>query len=135
MAVIKIIINLILIILALIAVAAVSLRVAGFTPYIIESDSMSPLYNSDDIIFVKKILFKNIKETDIITFINLNNNVVTHRVMSIDENKKELITKGDNNKFVDINPVSEENIIGKVYFKIPKFGNEINKIKNFINLK
>ena len=130
MTVLKIILNIIIIILAIAVLALVVLRIAGFSPYIVKSGSMSPLYEENTIIFAKKVKFKELKQYDIIVFLNSNNNRTVHRIMEIDEENKQVITKGDNNRFIDILPVYEENIIGKVGFKVPYSEKLISKILN-----
>lgn len=109
-------------ILCVIALFLVTARVVGYTPYVIESDSMAPTYAVNDIVYVKNVEFDQIKKDDVITFVNSNNNIVTHRVNEIDTKEKCIYTKGDSNEFADIMPVYEENIIGIVKFSIPKLG-------------
>ena len=130
MTVLKIILYIIIIVLAIAVLALIVLRVAGFSPYIVKSGSMSPLYEENTIIFAKKVKFKELKQYDIIVFLNSNNNRTVHRIMEIDEENKQVITKGDNNRFIDILPVYEENIIGKVGFKVPYSEKLISKILN-----
>lgn len=131
MTVLKIFLNIIIIVLAIAVLALIVLRVAGFSPYIVKSGSMSPLYEENTLIFAKKVKFKELKQYDIIVFLNSNNNRTVHRIMEIDEENKQVITKGDNNQFIDILPVYEENIVGKVSFKVPYSEKLISKILNF----
>lgn len=118
----KIILNTVIVILALIAVGLCSVRVMGYRPYVIESDSMEPTYSVNDVVYVKYGEFASIKEGDVITFVNTNNNIVTHRVIEINKEEKCIYTQGDSNEYPDVMPVYEEDIIGRVYFSLPKIG-------------
>lgn len=118
----KIILNIAIVILALIAIGLCSVRAMGYRPYVIESNSMEPTYSVNDVVYVKYGEFALIKEGDIITFVNTNNNVVTHRVVEVNKEEKCVYTQGDNNEYPDVMPVYEEDIIGRVYFSLPKIG-------------
>ncbi len=109
-------------ILFVLAVFVVVIRLLGYTPYNIETVSMQPQYPPSTLVFVHKTDFENLKVDDVITYINSNNSFVTHRIVSINTNEKSVKTKGDSNDFEDIMPVYEENIIGKVCFKVPLLG-------------
>lgn len=118
----KIILNTVIVILALIAIGLCSVRAMGYRPYVIESDSMEPTYSVSDIVYVKKVEFDQIKKGDVITFVNTNNSVVTHRVIEINTEEKCIYTQGDSNEYPDVMPVYEEDIIGIVHFSLPKIG-------------
>ena len=96
--------------LLILAVFFVGLRVTGFKPYNIETQSMEPDYPVNTLIYVKEVSFDDLSEGDVITYVNQSGTAVTHR------------TKGDANEFEDIMDVNEENIVGKVYFGIPLIG-------------
>ena len=122
------------------AVITIVLKMIGFTTYNIETSSMEPEYPINTLIYVLETDFEDLKQGDVITYINPNNSTVTHRITSINMSDRSVKTKGDGNEFEDINAVYEENIVGKVYFKIPyigKFSSFINqmadKAKNFID--
>ena len=88
----------------------------------ITSESMLPTFNVNDNIIYNKININNVKVNDIIVYYyvdsnnnTLNNIIVAHRVINIikDENNDiNLVTKGDNNKDLDINYVNKSNFIG-----------------------
>lgn len=83
---------------------------------------MEPTYPANTLIYIKEISFDDLIKGDIITYVNQSNSTVTHRIMSIDSDKRSVRTKGDANEFEDIMDVNEENIVGKVYFGIPLIG-------------
>lgn len=95
--------------------------------YTILSPSMYPTIKPGDIIVTYKedAYYKG----DIITFVSSSNvssgKTITHRIYSepIEMNgKMQYTTKGDNNPSPDSAPANEDNVLGKVLFKIPKAG-------------
>lgn len=100
------------------------LSLFGYQAYIITSDSMKPEIKNGDVILVRKIEEKDLRENDVITFMEEGQNI-THRIVEISEidGKKEFKTKGDNNEIQDNKMVLYENIKGKVIMKIPLLGN------------
>jgi signal peptidase I len=88
----------------------------GYTLFEIESGSMSPTINVNDMILVK--LTDEIKKDDIITY-KSDSSFITHRVIEVGETK--LITKGDYNNSED-KIVAKTDVIGKVVKVFPKFG-------------
>jgi len=106
--------------------------------YTIISKSMVPNINVYDVVVDKKVNnIEEIKDNDVITFISKSpmsyNYIVTHRVIDVIETEygKAFITKGDNNKIADEAMVYEDQILGKMLFKIPKLG----KIQTFLAYK
>lgn len=104
--------------------------VAGILPYrpiAIMSYSMVPSFSRGDIVISKKLDsedIKNLKVNDVIEYKHNNSNII-HRIISIkrDINGELLfITKGDNNKTPDRNPVKEEQVTGLVKYMIPLIG-------------
>ncbi|MCP8309325.1 MAG: signal peptidase I [archaeon] len=118
----------IMIILAIIGIIWLLPRVAlgTDTPFFsVSSGSMVPTLNVGDYIVVKAESFNNLVKGDIIVFYNpLNpNDIIVHRIYSIDYEQKTIRTKGDHNSYVDPWIVTEEDIIGKYTgFKIPYLG-------------
>lgn len=97
----------------------------GFKSFIVLTGSMEPNLNINDLIVVKGVKEEDIKVGDIITFHEKNSvQTVTHRVIEIkNENGKVFYrTKGDNNNTADKDPVTYNEIDGKILFKLDKFG-------------
>lgn len=119
----KILINLILIIVSIIAIIVVYaflqmnifqkeyVNIFGFSIFQVATGSMSDTMEIDDIIVVK-LNNNEINTNDIITF-KENDHFVTHRVISKDA--EHFITKGDANTNEDA-PITKNDIIGKVVF-------------------
>lgn len=89
-------------------------NIFGYSFFQIETGSMSDAIEIEDIIIIK-LGNENINKDDIITF-RQDNNLVTHRVVRIEDDK--IITKGDNNTSED-KPIKKEDILGKVEVIIP----------------
>jgi signal peptidase len=86
--------------------------------------SMGPKINPGDIIIDSSVSGGNIKVGDVVTYRAAENMLVTHRVMEIvDKNGKKMYkTKGDANNTDDGRLVSQEQIVGRVNFRIPYGG-------------
>ncbi len=77
------------------------------------SGSMEPVYHVGSIVFIKKVPPAEIKVGDPITFrISDQGTFATHRVVRIDPEKKQFITKGDANNTED-GPTGFENLVGR----------------------
>lgn len=108
-----------------------------FGLYTIISPSMEDAINVHDVVFVKSVNPNKLKENDIITFYSTNTffgkTPITHRIVEIINNNEEYSfrVKGDANEIPDEELVISENILGKVYFRIPALG----KVQFFIASK
>ena len=107
---------------------------AGYTPMIVQSDSMAPTFYAGDLIFIKKCDTSALKEGDIITFHTIINNeyaLNTHRIESITEENgiRSYVTKGDNNDIADVHVISDGDIVGKYLGKLSRFG----KVMEFLS--
>lgn len=100
-----------------------------FDAYIIVSPSMVPTINVEDGIIIQRIEPEHIKQGDIISFFATESyyrgKVITHRVIGIEKSSDGKLlfrTKGDHNNVADSFLVNEENVYGKVIFRIPMLG-------------
>ena len=100
-----------------------------FNAYVIVSPSMVPTIKINDAVVVFRWNPKNLKVGDIITFSSTDPSysglTVTHRIVAKNytkEKKYVFTTKGDHNNTEDSALVQEEDIYGKVIFRIPKLG-------------
>jgi len=83
---------------------------------VVVSNSMEPVLSINDLIVVKKQ--DNYDIGNIIVY-KLNNELVIHRIVRIDQEK--IITKGDANDYED-KPINLDQIYGKLNFSIPYVG-------------
>lgn len=101
-------------------------NIFGYHLKIVLSGSMEPEIKTGSIIAVKPVEEKtNFKKNDIITFIDSNQQIVTHRIVDVIGNgeQTQYITKGDNNENPDSTPVIAENVVAEYTgFTIPYVG-------------
>lgn len=96
----------------------------GWKPFIVLSGSMESEIYVGDVVVVKEIDTKDLKQGDIIAF-KSDDIVVTHRIKEIiEENgQSKYITKGDNNNTEDQGYVLPEQVEGLYQFRISRLGN------------
>lgn len=102
-------------------------RLAGFTPLIVQSDSMAPTFAKGDLILIRECNPAKLAEGDIITFHTIINNEIalnTHRILEIRTlgEVRSYVTKGDNNAVEDTHIISDGDIVGRYTGKIPVLG-------------
>ena len=107
---------------------------AGFTPMMVETDSMAPTFSAGDLILIRKTDPASLKEGDIITFHTIIENqyaLNTHRIDSIVEQNgmRSYITKGDNNDIPDTHVIADGDIVGTYVGKVSRLG----KVMKFLS--
>ena len=110
-----------------------NINLFGYKSYVITSASMEPEIKLGDVIVSKVTKQQNLQKGDVITF-KKNQDVITHRIVDIENNeeKKYYVTKGDNNKYEDLEKIEYGKIEGKYIFKISKLGKFIILLDNKI---
>lgn len=109
--------------------------ILGYTPLVVETDSMKPTFESGDLIFIKKCDTSKLNEGDIITFHTIIDNqyaLNTHRIQKIDEANgvRSYTTIGDNNNGIaDQHVISDGDIVGKYIGHVSCLG----KVMNFLS--
>ena len=104
-----------------------------FGAYVIISDSMIPTINVRDAVVTMRVDQSQLKMNDIITFISKDietqGTPITHRIVGIvyeDSITKNKVlgyrTKGDHNNTQDFALIKPEEVLGKVYLRIPMIG-------------
>lgn len=88
------------------------------------SGSMEPEIQTGSLVYIGQIEPQNVQVNDVIAFYGGrdSNAIITHRVVENRVVMGEFITKGDANQTNDMNPVSYDELIGRVELTIPKFG-------------
>jgi signal peptidase I len=109
--------------LLLMIVMVISSRASGGEPQLfgyqfktVLSGSMEPTFKTGSLIVVEEVKdAKSLKENDVITFRQDEENVVTHRIVEVVKQGDNIFyrTKGDNNEEADMNPVMTQNIVAK----------------------
>lgn len=120
----KVIVNLIILVLSIIAILVIwgfiqlniqnkeYVNIFGYSVLSTETGSMSPTIEVGDIIIIK--IGDEIKENDIITY-KQDDVLITHRIEQIDGDT--IITKGDYNNIQD-EPIERNQVIGKAVYII-----------------
>jgi signal peptidase len=115
-------------------------RIAGFSSFMISSGSMrgdvdqwskdySNHINPGDIVITHQT--NDLEVGDVITFFVSESEIVTHRIVAINDDGY-ITTRGDANNVVDRSSVNKVNVIGKVALTIPKLGYVSMYLKNFV---
>lgn len=99
----------------------------GYGYAIVLSGSMSPTFEVDDMVVIRQE--ESYNPDDIVTFVDSSNDLVTHRLISIDTEKGTAVTKGDANNVCDPE-LKTERIKGRVVSIIPKVGVFVSIITN-----
>jgi signal peptidase I len=90
------------------------------------SGSMEPTFKTGSIISVKPVQNpSDLKKGDVITFMETQDALVTHRIIEVIKNNDQVMykTQGDNNDNPDTNPVVPQNVVAKYTgFTIPYIG-------------
>ncbi len=104
----------------------------GLRPFVVLSNSMSKTIESGSVVYVKKAVFEDIKVSDIATFQSKKDTSknFTHRIVSIDTQKKTFVTKGDANRTADPVAIGADQLVGKVVFVISYAGLPAMLLKN-----
>lgn len=97
--------------------------VSGYRLFAVLSGSMSPEFETGSLVVVKPVDPAALHVGDIITFGNADGQLVTHRIIGI-ENDGDLsfITKGDANEVADSEPVPAHRVVGMMALAIPWLG-------------
>ncbi len=131
----KWIIGIMMVVLILLAAALTGVRLLGLHPYAVLSGSMEPTYHAGSLIYVKMVDDKQLHVDDPITYMVMQDTVVTHRIVEVipDPEDPDILryrTKGDANSAADGNMVHCQNVIGRPVFSIPFLGYVSDYIQN-----
>ena len=99
-------------------------RAMGYELYTVITGSMEPNIPVGSLVFVKDVDPIEVQEKDVIAFYGGkdSNAIITHRVVENRTFMGEFITKGDANSDNDMNPVSYNELIGRVELSVPYAG-------------
>ena len=99
-------------------------KILNYQAYTVISGSMEPEIETGSLVYIGKVKPQDVQAEDVIAFYGGrdSNAIITHRVVENRVIMGEFITKGDANQTNDMNPVSYEELIGRVELTIPKFG-------------
>lgn len=90
--------------------------------YVVKSSSMEPAIKAGSIIYIREYQEDEpVHPGDIVSF-QAGDVMVTHRIVSVNQEEGTAVTKGDANEVCDSAPILLEDIQGKVQFEIPFLG-------------
>ena len=113
---------LLLVILAVLAGLLLIPRAMGYQTMAVLTGSMEPNYHVGSLVYVKEIDPATLEVGDVITYQLTEDTVVTHRIVEIDSEAQEIVTKGDANNANDGKAVSYSNVVGRADYCIPYLG-------------
>ena len=96
-------------------------RLFGYEIYHVITGSMEPEIPVGSIIYVEKVVPRELQTDDIIAF-HSRDSVITHRVVQNNSVEGEITTKGDANAGEDMNAVAYNDVIGRVAKHYPMLG-------------
>lgn len=114
--------TIILVLLFLVALPFVLPMLFGYTELAVLSGSMEPTIPVGSIVYVDKaVTGEELAEGDIVTYSLSSGTFVTHRVLSLDDEARTMITQGDANDAPD-GSIEYSRIVGRVDFHLPLLG-------------
>ena len=114
--------TLIIAVFAVVAVILIGSMLFGCKNMAVLSGSMEPEIPVGSVVCIKETVPEELTEGDVITYILSGDTLVTHRVVSVDLENQQLITKGDANNVEDGSPVAFSEVVGKEVFHVPLLG-------------
>lgn len=114
--------TLLLITLLLAAGVLILPPLAGCKNMAVLSGSMEPDIGVGAMVVARPVDEASLEVGDVITYKLTGNTLVTHRIIEMDTENKQVITKGDANEVADGAPVAFDQIVGKVLFHVPLLG-------------
>lgn len=97
-------------------------KIMGMETLAVISGSMEPYIPIGSLVIINETSFADLNIGDVVTYRLNDETLVTHRIESINKEKKEVITKGDANESNDGNPISFDRIVGKLMWSVPFLG-------------
>lgn len=108
--------------IAVITLMLAAMLIFGLKLYCVQTGSMEPTYPVGAMIVVEKVEPEKLETGDVITYTVGDATVVTHRIIGIDRQGRQITTKGDNNNAADSSQIGFDNVIGRVKFGVPLVG-------------
>ena len=95
-------------------------KMLGYDEYAVLSGSMEPGIPVGAIVYDKN--FSESEAREVVTYQLSAGTLVTHRIISVDEEEQTVVTQGDANNIADAAPVAWQQIVGVYAFHIPYLG-------------
>lgn len=119
--------GLLIVVLAVATLAVIIPFATGSQGYNILTDSMRPAYPPGTLVIVKPVKAEDLRLGDVVTYQVTSGDptVITHRIIATTlstSGNRSFTTMGDNNAVADPQPISEEQIRGRVWYALPWVG-------------
>lgn len=110
--------------LGLLMLAAVGPRLIGHQHFIVFGGSMEPAIPVGSVVVTERTAPTNLETGDVITYVNRADELLTHRVIEIQQDQLGLMfrTRGDVNGTDDPELVRAVNVLGRVRYSVPFAG-------------
>lgn len=98
----------------------------------VQTGSMEPAFKPGDAVVLRPT--NNVQAGQIITYTSpINGQLVSHRVIAVDTARKQLTTRGDNEKEPDT-PINRAAVVGRVVMLLPQLGRVVHYLKSPLGL-
>ena len=97
-------------------------KMLGYDEYAVLSGSMEPGIPVGAIVYDKNFSESEAREGAVVTYQLSAGTLVTHRIISVDEEEQTVVTQGDANNVADAAPIAWQQIVGVYAFHIPYLG-------------
>ena len=97
-------------------------KILGYHEYAVLSGSMEPGIPVGAIVYEKNFSESEAREGAVVTYQLPAGTLVTHRIISVDEEEQTVVTQGDANNVADAAPIAWQQIVGVYAFHIPYLG-------------
>lgn len=114
--------GILILVVAVVAVVLIVPPMMGCKNMAVLSGSMEPGIPVGSVVVARPLAGEGVQIGDVITYQLDASTMVTHRIVELDLENRQVITKGDANDTVDAAPVSMQSIVGLMWFHIPFLG-------------
>lgn len=101
-------------------------KAVGGLPLAVLSGSMVPVFDPGDVVVVRPVDPTELEVGDIITFQETSGTpeLISHRIIgfAFGSDGREFLTRGDANEAADLAPVKQAQVMGEVWYIVPKVG-------------
>ena len=97
-------------------------KILGYSQYAVLSGSMEPGIPVGAIVYDRAFSGEALEKGAVVTYELSPETLVTHRVISVDQEDQTVITQGDANNVEDASPVAWQQIVGVYAFHVPYLG-------------
>lgn len=97
----------------------------GYTPLVVESDSMTPFFTKDDLVIIRNGEENQVYDNGTVICFESGNSYISHRIVKVTKKENGQLlytTQGDANNTPDANPVNSSQILGSYVMNFKGLG-------------